>query len=381
MASVPAAEASPRFVLDRDRGERIEAINCLYNEFTGRRRSVDAYRWEFYDTPSGPGLVWTITEAATGKIVGHHGLVQTPLYWRGETIAAARTENTIVAHEYRRKVFYPGMERRALSEAQGELRVIYTVDATIPGPLRKRFGYKVIGRWAAYLPTIGPAYLRGLLGRARAKAAPWCPDWLLAVGARLLAAILRLTARLDAAASPLEVAEIDDVAAIASEYESLWTGARDRYDATVDRSLAFLRWRCSNNPHLSYRTWTLRQGGELRAVVIGHEHQLGSGSALYIDDIIVADYDDATFDAVVNKLPALDPNADSIVLMTLAVDTPLGRVLEKRLPLQAWLLRRYGDRVFGEMMVFDSRKELDGLTWYATALLTEGMDTSRRSVG
>lgn len=380
-APAPASEGVPRFALDRDRGERIEAINRLYNDFTGRQRSVEAYRWEFYQTPSGPGLVWTITETASGKLVGHHGLVRTPVYWGGETIAAARTENTIVAHDYRRKVFYPGMEKRALTEAQAELRVTYTVDATIPGALRKRFGYKAVGRWWAFLPKIGPAYLRGLLSRARAKVAPWCPDWLLGVGARLLSIVLRATTRGAVETSPLEVVEIGDLSAVAAEYETLWASARDGYDVTIDRSLAFLRWRCVDNPHLDYRTWALRRDGKLHAVVIGHLHQLGGGSSLYIDDIIVADYEDAAFDAVVNRLASLDSGVDSVVLMTLAVDTPLSRVLKKRYPLQAWLLSRYSDKMFGEMMVFDSAEVLDRRVWYATALFTEGMDTSRPSLG
>jgi hypothetical protein len=355
------------FVLRRDSGERVEEINRLYNDFTGRNRSIEAYRWEFYEVPSGPALVWTIDEVTTGQIVGHHALVPTPLCWRDQTIS--RT--------HRHKVFYPGMERRALGEAQRTLRILYTVDASIPGPLRKRFGYKVIGRWVIYLPKIGPRYLHGLLKRAKSKVAPWLPDGLLAFLARISAWVFSFGRRTSRVGARVEVEEIGDVTAIGDEYAAFWERARSAYDPTIDRSIAFLKWRCTENPHLAYRTWTLRKEGRLHAVVIAHLHMLGGGSALYIDDVISSEYSEAAFDQVLDCLDRLDPSVDSIVLMTLAVDTPLHRALRERFPIQTQLLRRFAPRLFGELMALDSAGEIDDRPWYATAIFTEGMDTSR----
>lgn len=365
------------FVLRRDTGERVDEINELYNDFTGRQRNIEAYRWEFYEGPSGPALVWTIDERATGRIIGHHALVPTPLWWGSENIPAGRTENTIVARTHRHKVFYPGMERRALAEAQKTLRVLYTVDARIPGPLRKRFGYKTIGRWVVYLPKIGPQYLRGLLKRAKTKVAPWVPEKALTALAGVLTWVFAVGRRTQTSATAMQIDEIADINGIGDEYVAFWNRARPAYDPTIDRSPAFLRWRFTENPHLTYRTWTVRKQGALRAVVVAHLHRLGRGCALYIDDVIASEYTEPAFDEILGCLDRLDPTVDSIVVMTLAVDTPLHRALCRRFPMQTRLLGRFASRLFGELMALDSAGIVDDRPWYATAIFTEGMDTSQ----
>jgi len=372
----PAASPGegPRFVLARDRGERAAEINALYNRFTGKRRSMDAYQWEFYAGPAGPALIWTITEAATGQIVGHHSLVPTPLARRGQVVPAGRTENTIVDRSVRSKLFYPGMERRALAEATQTLDVLYTVDATEPGPLRRRFGYRPVGRWTAFLAKIEPAYLRALLQRARGRLGVAVPDWALgglARGAGWTQRLVRMGGRSTGSAA---VAEVADLGVIGAEYDAFWTAARPLYDVTIDRSLAFMLWRFRDNPHLRFRTWTIRRDGRLEAVVVGHAHALGGATALYVDDIVVGRYDEAAFAAVLACLGRLDARAEAIVLMTLAIDTPFHRALRRRFPLQAAVLRRVGHRVFGELMALEPD---GGAPWYVTPIFTEGMNTSR----
>lgn len=367
-----------RFIFARDFGERAAEINDLYNRFTGRNRTFQAYRWEWQQPPSGPALIWTITEAETSRIVGHHGIVPTPLVRGNAVLPAGRTENTIIEKEFRSKIFYPGMERKALEEALGSLRILYTVNAALPGPLRRRLGYALVGRWTVYLPRVGPAYLLGLLKRARDRLAPWCPDAALALAATVVGAIARLVAGMRRGVAA-EVSEIEDVDAIGTEYDAFWRNARGRYDLTVDRTLEFLRWRFRDNPHLAYRTWTLRRQGKLTAIVIGHAHAQGRGGGLYVDDIIVGDYDDESFDQVVRALPQLAPELESIMVSTLAVDTPLHRALRRRFPLQAFALARLQDRLFGEMLALDKSTDDSG-HWYVTAIFTEGMDTSRDAV-
>jgi hypothetical protein len=375
--SASSSTSVPRFVLARDFGERATEINDLYNRFTGKKRTLEAYRWEFYQSPAAPSFVWTITETASGQIVGHHGIVPTPLVRRGAVTPGGRTENTIIDHRVRRKIYYPGMERKALAETLQSLRVVYTVDATLPGPIRRRLGYKPVGRWTVYLPRIGPGYLHALLQKARARLGRPVPDALLAALAQTLGRAVALGARRRTDSVPFDVTELAGIAALADEYPDFWRQARERYDLTIDRSLEFLRWRYTENPHLAYRTWTLRRDGSLRAVVVGHAHALGDAESLYVDDLIVADYDDDAFAAVLACLPSLDPQASAIVVMTLAVDTPLHRALQRRFPLQAFLLRWFGERLFGEMLALDADEAAGGSPWYVTPIFTEGMDTSR----
>jgi hypothetical protein len=365
------------FTLERSFGERAAEINDLYNNFTGRRRTMDEYRWEWQQAPQ-PGFIWVIVEAETGRIVGHHGLVHVPIVSRGTRLVGARTENTIVDPAVRKKLFYPAMEKRALAEALGTFSVIYTVHgAGAPGKVRARLGYKPVGRWVAYLPAVGPDYMLNLLRRARSAVGREIPDWLLRVAATIGGWISRVPRRLKRRPRLFEVSEAASFAEVAGELDRLWQRASSQYDTTVDRSIAFLRWRLDENPHLDFRLWLLRKKGELQAVVIGHEHRLQGSSSLYVDDIVVDDYEQGAFEAVLDTLPSLAPSADTISLLTLAVDTPLYRALRRRYPLQTILLDRFGERLFDELLAYDRDGTLTDKPWYVTSLVTEGMDTSR----
>ena len=376
-ATAPApASATPQFVFAREYGERADEVNRFYNGFMGKNRSLEAYRWEFLHVPAGPCLMWTITEVATQRVVGHHSIIPTPLVCRGADISGGRTENTIVDPAVRHRIFYVGMEKKALAEALRSLRVIYTIHSKGPGALRLRLGYKPIGRWTVYLPKVGRDYLLALFERGRKRLAPRVPDALLSLAAGLVARLHGLATG-PTRSAPLDIQEISDLAEIALEYQSFWSRARREYDVTIDRSLEFLRWRIAENPHLRFQTWVLRRHGQLAAVVIAHAHALGDASALYIDDIIVGRYDDAEFEDVLACLPALDARVDTIVVMTLAVDTPLHRALRRRLPVQSRLLQYLGPRLFDEMLALDRDAVAGPGPWYVTAVFTEGMDTSR----
>ncbi|MCK6555425.1 hypothetical protein L6Q96_12730 [Candidatus Binatia bacterium] len=377
---VPATAAAPRadraFVFAREHGTRASEVNQFYNGFTGKDRSLAAHRWEFFAGPGGPALVWTITEAVSRRIVGHHAIVPTPMVCRGVTVPGGRTENTIIDPAFRTKVFYPGMEKRALAETLESLRVVYTIHSTGPGRLRERLGYSTAGRWVVYVPRSGPLYLRALLRRGSGALGLRVPEVALGAAARTVGVAQRLRRGLRGRSGVI-VQEVENVDALGGEYEAFWARARDGYPMTIDRSPAFLRWRFADNPHLRCRTWTVRRGGRLAAVIIGHRHVLEGASALYVDDIVVGAYGEADFTAAVSCLDTLDPGADSVVLTTLAVDTPLHRVLRRRFPVQARLLDRYGSRLFDEMLVLDKSDADNPEPWYVTAIFTEGMDTSR----
>lgn len=379
-AETVGAKGAPRpFVFARDHGQRAVEINDFYNGFMRLARPMAAYEWEFQCGPGGPALIWAITETATGRVVGHHAIIPTPMVRRGDVIAGGRTENTIIDPAVRTKVFYPGMERRALSEALQGMDIIYTIHSKGPGRLRERLGYTPVGRWVVYLPRVGATYLEALLKRVRERL-PVIPP------VALVGAVARLAALAHGAFSSrqppagVEIAEIEDITEIGDEYEAFWENARGGYDTTIDRSLAFLRWRVADNPHLRFRTWTVRRGGRLLAIVVGHRHRMGAASALYVDDIVVGSYGAGDFEIAVDCLRALAPEAESVVLTTLATDTPLHRVLRRRFPLQARVLDRLGGKLFDELLALDKTADGSG-PWYVTAIFTEGMDTSRDAVG
>lgn len=372
----PAPPKKPAFRFVRDEGERAEGINALFNRFTGRQRSMQAYRWEWFEGHPGPGFMWAIVDEA-GNVVGHHGIIQTPLVVAGIEVPAGRTENTIIEPEVRKKIFYPGMEKKAFTEVLKSLAVLYTVHASgAQGRIRERLGYHAVGRWLVYLPIVRAGYLEPLAIRLAQRLAPSLAG-VAPLAARLAGGLLRAAERFRRGAAGVSISEISNLEAFESEYRRFWDVARGRYDVTIDRTWEFLRWRAFVNPNIECKLWAIRRANELIAVVIGHRHSLGRAFALYVDDILTRDYECATFVVALRCLPQLMPDADGIVVMTLDADTPLKRALEKVYPLQAQVLRRLAPKLFDEVVVYDRDGVCEGEKWFVTPLFTEGLDTSR----
>ncbi len=374
-----AATEKPRlrFAFVRQHGERARELNDFYNGFMKLSRPLAAYEWEFRDGVGGPALVWAVIDPESARVVGSHCIVPTPLVRRGADLSGGRTENTIVDPAVRTKVFYPGMEKRALTEALQALSVVYTIHSTGPGPLRERLGYKSAGRWELYLPKVGAPYMLALLQRGRKALPKRVPDALLRVAAVAATLLLRALRRRPPAGAEAEVVELRGLDAVEAEYAQLWREARVSYDLTIDRSVEFLRWRVSQNPHLQFRTWALRRAGRLLGIVIAHPHRIGSAVALYVDDVVMRKYDDEHFEIAASCLRRLDAAIDTVTVQTLSCDTPLRRALQRQLPLQAAVLRRWGARLFDEMLVLNHAEPERREPWYVTAIFTEGMDTSR----
>jgi len=377
-AGAPVTAAKRPFEFVRDDGRRASGINALFNRFTARTRTLEQYRWEFYDCPPPGAHVWAIVDAATDEVVGHHGIVATPMLVGGAVFPGGRTENTIIEPAVRKKIFYPGMEKKAFKEALIDFALLYTVHGSGPqGRIRERLGYHPVGRWNVFLPALGSGYFAALLARLRDRLAPSVPDGVVGAVANVVGLLTAAGRRLRRRPRTSTCTLVSDIDALESEYRALWEEARPAYDVTIDRSWEFLRWRAFANPNLSFSVWTIRVEGRLEALVIGHRHLLGRAAALYVDDIIVRRYDEGAFREVVAWLPFLQPEADATVVMTLDVDTPLRAALGAAHRVQSAVLDRLAARLFDEVVVYDRDGVCAGRRWYVTPIFTEGLDTSR----
>ncbi len=136
----------------------------LYNKITGRCRTVEQHRWEWLDTPQGNGSIWVITESGSGEIVGHHGLIPIQLDYYGKTLLLGKTENTILHPKYLGTGIYFIHEKRFLQEAVERFDLLYTTFGHgTPGKIRKKLGYKSVGRYLTYIKATRNTELKKIM--------------------------------------------------------------------------------------------------------------------------------------------------------------------------------------------------------------------------
>jgi len=127
------------------------AINDLYFQVTGRRRTVEQHAWQWLSSPAGDSEMWLIEcELSDGsrKLIGHHGVMPELFTFRGKQVRVGKTENTMVLPEYRDKILYPRFEKKFLENYEGKFHALFSTMGPAPAiRLRKALGYVAPYRW------------------------------------------------------------------------------------------------------------------------------------------------------------------------------------------------------------------------------------------
>lgn len=220
------------------------AINRLYQEITGRKRSLQEYLWQWHQSPSGPGDIWLIHDNENnGRVIGHHGVMPIRFTKGNKDLLFGKIENTMVLPEYRTKILYPRYESRFKQQYQARYHALFATmgpDSAIR--IRKGLGYSFPVEWQSYMLRTSiwadlkcmDLLLRKLKNRLRKEVQQLhigCNDKLIAAG---------FLTSLSAQSNGI--------------FENFWGVARHNHGIAPRRDIEDLKWKFWTNPYKPHYT-------------------------------------------------------------------------------------------------------------------------------
>ena len=364
------------FSLRQARSGDAEAINGLYRAVTGRKRTQDEYRWEWEQSPEAPSERWVILEEASGRIVGHFGLIPLAFTCRGRQLLAGKTENTMVDPVFRSRFYYIPHEKKAFQDAQDRFQLFFTTAGRgAPGLIRKRLGYREIGKWRTYILYASPGYVktRMLQGKAfQGRVVVESPMSILCHGLVLLR---RLMLTRGEGLRPTQLEFTEDVL---DAIDHFWTRNRSSFGCTPERNADFVRWRFHRNPHHSYALYGFYDGDRLKGYLIARGGEIAVGKRrfrkLVIEDLVASGNRDDLCAGMLKGMNAEFRRNDLVsmrVLLPAGDPDPLNRLLA-RLQFFPQVASKEERDTGAPFYAFFRDSAYPG-EWYITEAVTEGV--------
>ena len=247
------------------------AINELYFQVTGRRRTVEEHAWQWLESPAGDSEMWLIEaelDDGSRRLIGHHGIMAEAFTYRGTPVRVGKTENTMVLPEYRQKLLYPRFEKLFLGEYQNRFHALFSTTGPAPAiRLRQAMGYEANQRWVGVYVGIEP-FLSIDLVRERRALTPRDLQARIKVASSVSMGGARVTC-LDGSDSDFD-------------FDHFWQLASPQYGLTPARTRANLQWRFWSNPYVQHHTLKLDDESQGTAIAIVSVRQ---GYVLHVDDL------------------------------------------------------------------------------------------------
>ena len=366
-------------------------IVSLYNKITGRCRTVEQHRWEWLETPQGIGSIWVITEPGSSKIIGHHGLIPIKADYFGKALLLGKTENTILHPKYLGTGIYFIHEKRFLQKAVERFDLLYTTFGHgTPGKIRRKLGYKSVGRYLTYIKVTRNTELKkimdSLIGRKilNNKLKIFCK----AIGYMLSYPLMIFFSKEGKTDKNITFEVVEDIDAIDSEIDQFWCRNKGGFGITISRTSNYLKWRIFENPNVKYKFLLARKLGKVVGYVIT-KSSVSDVSRGVIVDLVCEQNDEIIFNTILKAAirRLIETNVYVVNFKTLDSNNFLNRCLAKNgfLPIQkiAAFVRKYltSDISNEESMLLVKviNKSINGISiynpgyWYYTDLFTEGI--------
>lgn len=373
-----------------DKDDKYE-LNDSFNKFTGRKRTIEQFEWEWINTPEGPGSMWVLIDSTSGEIVGHHGLIPVKLRYFGRPIIAGKTENTFLHSRYAgRGVYYP-FEAKFIEEAKERFDLLYTIQgAGAPGRIRQKLGYIAVSDYADYIKSTEISQLNTLLANT-------VTDWIKNkfVGALIIGisslAVLLMRPVFDRKGNSIKAIKLDKVTnidTVANKINTFWNRNREKFEITADRNSQYIKWRVFNNPHVLYEFFLAFQELEVVGYIVTQCREVGGIKTVSIIDLVAEDNNDIIFSSILERMIVIyqERGIGIFRFHTLSCNSSLSRSIKKNGFVNFAVLRKLGRRISGKrendtfLMARVLNKDLapekiiDAACWYYTEMLMEGIN-------
>jgi hypothetical protein len=260
-----------RFSYRRYQDGDAEAINELYFQVTGRRRTVAQHAWQWLQSPAGESEMWLIEAELPGgekKLIGHHGVMAELFSYYGQTLRVGKTENTMVLADYREKLLYPRFEKIFMAHYEAKFHALFSTIGPEPAiRLRKAMGYVSNHAWVQLYLGNEPSLSINLLREHYKNSSANLTDKLVAIG----------PVNLDGVIITCLDKQLEDF-----DFDDYWASCSPHYGLTPARTHVNLHWRFWSNPYYRYHTIKLDDPLQGTAIAI---ISLRAGHMLYVDDL------------------------------------------------------------------------------------------------
>jgi hypothetical protein len=237
----------------------------------GSRKDPEVLAWQYLDRPvAGTFVEFAVDGGAEAEsVVGIHAVVPARMWIRGEPRTAGQTLDILTDARFRRQGLFVrlGTSLTARCAADG-LAFLYAFPNDSSGP-----GFFTRLDWRRLDPL--PFLVRPLRTRYFAARVPRLGRWLRALPDLPLP-------RPRAVRDP----RVEPLAEFGAELDALWERFAAGVAVAVHRDGAFLRWRYGCKPGERYEVRVLREGGEVRALVVWTVKEKHGGRIGYLMELL-----------------------------------------------------------------------------------------------
>lgn len=238
-----------------------EAINDLYNLAFSQDRSIEAYRWKYWENPAGQPFGILARDTESGKFLATSTGVRKRVWVQGREVPGIlMCETSSDPHARGGGRLFKGVMQGFGVAVNDEQGIVWSY-----GGQSSPAAIKIGQRWFGFRIVVELVCWELVLGKTLALRSRF---------GNLLGGLAgRLVDRFHRArwSSPSAGLAFEELERFGEDFDHLWEQQRDRYGVAFWRDAETLNWRYKDNPFWQHRVIAARRGGELVGYVVWRE--------------------------------------------------------------------------------------------------------------